>query len=128
MKILISKSFHGFKLSLAGIREAIQLGIPDVKELTTEMLNMCDESYSFMTAEARKDMLVKHPDMVLTYFAGEKLDRTNPELIAMIERMGSEAMIKPQALKIVDVPDDVEWEISCYDGVEKIEEKHRVWS
>jgi hypothetical protein len=31
-------------------------------------------------------------------------------------------------LKIVEIPDDVDWEIKEYDGVEWVAEKHRTWS
>lgn len=30
-------------------------------------------------------------------------------------------------IKIVDIPDDVEWELCEYDGIEHIAEKHRTW-
>lgn len=32
------------------------------------------------------------------------------------------------SLKIVEIPDDVEWEICEYDGLEWVAEKHRKWS
>jgi hypothetical protein len=31
------------------------------------------------------------------------------------------------ALKVVSIPDDVEWVMDDYDGIESIHEKHRVW-
>jgi len=31
-------------------------------------------------------------------------------------------------LKVVEIPDDVDWEITEYDGLEQVEEKHRVWT
>lgn len=54
--------------------------------------------------------------------------RTKPELIWCIEKLGTEAASGVHAsLKIVEVPDDVEWEIEEYDGREWVAEKHRVW-
>ena len=32
------------------------------------------------------------------------------------------------SLYVVEVPDDVKWTITDYDGVEQVEEVHRVWS
>ena len=29
--------------------------------------------------------------------------------------------------KIIEIPDDIEWEIDNYDGIESIHEKHRSW-
>ena len=55
-------------------------------------------------------------------------DRTNPKLIECLEAIGCEAASGEMAnLKIVEIPDDVEWEIEEYDGREWVAEKHRVW-
>jgi len=55
--------------------------------------------------------------------------RSDPRLIAAIEKVGIEAASGDSAkLKIIDVPDDVEWCIHEYDGLESIHEKHREWS
>lgn len=44
-----------------------------------------------------------------------------------METLGDAASGKQSKLKIVEIPDDVEWEIAEYDGRESIEEKHRSW-
>lgn len=55
-------------------------------------------------------------------------NRTCPELIKVIEAMGEkEASGQLGELRIVEIPDGVEWEIDEYDGVESIHEKHEVW-
>jgi hypothetical protein len=48
-------------------------------------------------------------------------------LIAVIEEMGDLADGRYSSLKIVEVPDDMEWEVDEYDGKEWVAEKHRVW-
>ena len=53
--------------------------------------------------------------------------RTDSALIECIETLGKEANGHFSALKVIEIPDDVDWEISSYDGWEKIEERHRVW-
>ena len=54
--------------------------------------------------------------------------RTDPDFIAMIEEFGSEKCGgKYSKLKIVEIPDDVNWEINDYDGIETIHEVHRSW-
>ncbi len=50
--------------------------------------------------------------------------RTDPKLIEFLERYPERA----STLNVVDIPDDVEWEIENYDGKEWISEKHRTWS
>lgn len=55
--------------------------------------------------------------------------RTDERLIALIEEKGSEWCSDIHAqLKVVEIPDDIEWEIDEYDGMETIEEVHRSWS
>ena len=53
--------------------------------------------------------------------------RDDLELISVVEKLGSAASGHGTALKIVDIPDDVEWEIVKYYGREVIQEKHRTW-
>lgn len=55
-------------------------------------------------------------------------DRADPHLIQVVEELGEEANGKYAELSIVEVPDDVAWEIEEYDGTEWIAEKHRTWS
>lgn len=56
------------------------------------------------------------------------IPRDDEQLIQVIEEMGADAEDKYAALKIVEIPDDVEWEIDEYDGAEWVSEKHRTWS
>jgi hypothetical protein len=53
--------------------------------------------------------------------------RDDPMLIKVIEILGEEANGNFSELKIVEIPDDVEWIIEEYDGAEWIAEKHRTW-
>jgi len=54
--------------------------------------------------------------------------RSDPRLIEAIEKVGvsksSGAMAK---IEIVEIPDDVKFEIENYDGQESIHEEHRSW-
>ena len=54
-------------------------------------------------------------------------ERTNPMLIQAIEELGDEANTKFSKLKVVEIPDGTDYEISEYDGFESIEEKHHSW-
>lgn len=53
--------------------------------------------------------------------------RTNPKLIECIETLGEKANGNCASLKVVDIPDNVNWIINEYDGNETIEEVHRIW-
>lgn len=55
--------------------------------------------------------------------------RSCPALIEAIEAVGEEAASGFLAeIKIVEIPDDVEWEIQGYDGNETVHERHRSWA
>ena len=55
-------------------------------------------------------------------------DRTDPHLIQVVEELGESANGRCAELRVVEIPDGVEWEIDEYDGNEHIAEKHRSWS
>jgi hypothetical protein len=55
------------------------------------------------------------------------IPRDDEHLIAVVELMGKEANNRFSELKIVDVPDDVNWCIEEYDGREWVAERHRTW-
>lgn len=59
------------------------------------------------------------------YDADEK--RNDPKLIECVKKLDKKANGRYAKLKIVEIPDDVEWEIDEYDGVEWVAEKHRRW-
>lgn len=55
-------------------------------------------------------------------------DRTHPLLVRAVEELGEKASGRHASLKIVDVPDCVNWEITDYDGVETVREVSREWT
>ena len=56
------------------------------------------------------------------------LIRADPFLVEVVKELGEAANGEYASLKVVEIPDDVEWEISEYDGAEWIAECHRTWS
>lgn len=64
-------------------------------------------------------------------YSGWDSERTDPRLIKAIESVtaqGGDPSGQYAEIKIVEVPDGVEWTLQDYDGVEAIHEEHRVWS
>lgn len=53
--------------------------------------------------------------------------RTDPKLIECIETLGKKANGSYSELAVVEIPDDVEYEITEYDGAEQVKEVHRIW-
>lgn len=56
------------------------------------------------------------------------IERNNQYLVRVVEELGDEANGRFAELKVVDIPDEVEWQIDEYDGLEWVAEKHRTWS
>jgi hypothetical protein len=56
------------------------------------------------------------------------IPRDCPDLVAMVEEGGTDVDGIYSELKVVDVPDDVNWFIHEYDGMEHVAERHRTWS
>ena len=54
-------------------------------------------------------------------------DRANPILVKVVETLGKEANDEYSSLKVVEIPDGVDYYIDDYDGMETIEECHRSW-
>ena len=54
-------------------------------------------------------------------------NRTDKDLIEVIEELGEMADGDHAELRIVEVPDDVQWTIEEYDGSEWVAENHRKW-
>ena len=58
----------------------------------------------------------------------EPTGRDDPLLVEVVEELQDEAGGWSSVLKVVEIPDDVEWEIHNYNGLEWIAERHRTWS
>ena len=54
-------------------------------------------------------------------------NRNDPILVQVVEELGDKASGRLSRLRVVEIPDDVEWQIDEYDGNEWVAEKHRIW-
>ncbi len=75
-----------------------------------------DGLYKSANERADKISLATRPD-----------DRSDKDLIEVVEMLGEKANGSHAELKIVEIPDDVKWQIEEYDGSEHIAEQHRTW-
>jgi len=55
------------------------------------------------------------------------ISRTDPILIKIIEELGDEANSQYSKLRIVEIPDNTDYTIENYDGLEHIAEVHKTW-
>lgn len=61
-------------------------------------------------------------------FYDRDVARDDPYLVKVVRELGMGANGTHANLKIVEIPGDVEWMVSEYDGAEWVAEKHRTWS
>lgn len=82
---------------------------------------LSDEAMELYQAFCRDAQIV--PEQHDTFIA-----RNSDQLVSVVKVLGERANSRYSRLKIVTIPDDVEWTIHEYDGMEWIAEVHRTWS
>ncbi len=118
-KVVINNCYGGFSLSEKAF----------VEYLKRKGINCVTEVNEFGWVEFYENSIsdknyISHYD----YVSPSNLStREDPDLIAIIEEMGEESFGLVASLKIVEIPDDVEYEITEFDGLETIREKCRTW-
>ena len=93
--------------------------------MTKIVINACHGGFGISAkAESKYRELagITDPDFHSLY-----IPRDDEHLIAVVELMGTEANTRFSKLKIVEIPDDVNWCIEEYDGSEWVAERHRTW-
>lgn len=55
------------------------------------------------------------------------IERDDPHLVEVVESLGERADGRHADLRVVDIPEGVDWQIEEYDGKEWIAETHRTW-
>jgi len=94
--------------------------------MTKVVINTCHGGFGISAkAESKYRELagITDPD----FYSGH-IPRDDEHLIAVVELMGHKADGGYAELKIVDVPDDVNWYVEEYDGKEWVAERHQTWS
>lgn len=115
MKIVINSDFGGFGLSDAAFERYLEL----------KGIEFARVSKTFGFADYYKAGHIDEDDHYLSYY---DIARNDPILVQVVEELDGEANGHYSSLKIVEIPEDVEWEIDEYDGMEHVAEKHRTWS
>jgi hypothetical protein len=138
MKVAINVKYGGFSLSEAAYEKLMEYGVP--VRAYIEKVRGEDGLYK---PEPRNDGEVifdrslspaSELNGAMSRLTGKYWDtwtrenRKHPLVIRVIEELGAEANGRCASLKVVEIPDDVEWEIDEYDGWEHVAEKHRTWS
>ena len=114
VKIVINSDYGGFSLSdQAVLAYGRKKGLNLVK----------DENTSWNISIFYKDSVAKE-----NYFEDREIPRNDPALVEVVEVLGEAANGFAASLKIVEIPEDVDWYVEENDGREWVAEKHRTWS
>ena len=121
MKVVINRCYGGFGLS----EEAFEM-----------LLNR--KGIEFEKVPAKFTFNKKECDYYTKGHVGEDAhylwyyqfadDRSDADLVDIVEQLGDAANSWASELKIVEIPDGIEWYVEEYDGMEWVAEKHRTWS
>lgn len=57
----------------------------------------------------------------------DDIDRCDPKLVECVETLGGKANGSLARLVVIEIPDDLNYTIENYDGIERVEEVHRSW-
>jgi hypothetical protein len=119
MKIVINTDWGGFGLSEKAwenflTRKGIEWEVED-----TKLFSIAGKRYY------RKGHFGEEKHYLCEYDLCK--DRSDPDLVAVVEELMEESNGNYAALKIVEIPDDVDWVLQEYDGWEHIAEVHRTW-
>jgi|WetSurSiteA1Bulk_404760.scaffolds.fasta_scaffold04477_11 hypothetical protein len=149
MKLVINTQYGGFGLSLKAQKEYLKLkgkeaffyqqtkyafqdGVDEYSLLT----ELKDNQLTYTFTKNFGEIVEKFPEEAwkLYYFYDKDISREDPDLVKVVEQLGtkeyngSDANGRFAVLKVVEIPDNVEFQIEEYDGREWVAERHRTWS
>lgn len=111
MKIVINTRHGGFSVSRMALHRLRALGDPTALREVDVGEFYEDGSKSTSTYESYC----------------RDIPRDSPRLLQTLIELGEAANGESAKLKVVEVPDGIDWEIAEYDGKEWVAEKHRTW-
>lgn len=141
MKIVINTCFGGFGLSEAA--ENLYLKKKGLEvfryEQTKWRYKDGEEEYLLVKRGSKKRLNItfvytENHGTLLTRLPAEgfwydkNLERNDPILVEVVEELGEKADGAYAKLKVVEIPEGVQWYINDYDGIESINERHQSWS
>lgn len=142
MKVVINKCYGGFGLSEAAMQRYAELkGLTLYPEVDPKFPGSSfvtywivppsergpfvgDDEWAAASLEERQASNKRWGQQTLY---DRYINRDDPALVQVVEELGDAANGGFARLRVVDVPDGVEWELDEYDGVESIHEVHRVF-
>ena len=111
-KIVINKSYEQFFVSHKAFIRLRELG-------QAEALQETDRGAYWPLAAGPEEPSLNR--------CGALIPRDDERLVQVVEELRAAANGHAADLKVVEIPDDVQWVINKTDGVEHVSEVHRTW-
>lgn len=138
MKVVINGCFGGYGLSHAAVMEiAKRKGLKLYAYIDDCRGGFSGKYLPYNSTKkdairihySKKELNGENDKKVLNdnYVSPDTWPRNDPDVIAVVEKMGKKANGYCAELNVVEIPDGIEYEIEEYDGNEHIAEKHRTW-
>jgi hypothetical protein len=146
MKIVINDCFGGFGLSDAAYEQLIAWGVPvrkyneQKKDPTTNLYLpepandgevIFDRELTPLGENVFNDLYHKYKPNAIGgryWDSWTRENRSHPLVVRVVEALGAAASGKHSCLKVVEIPDGVDYSVEEYDGQEHIAERHRTWA
>jgi hypothetical protein len=144
MKIVVNRCYGGFGISKEALLELIKRDSECVGKFTPKKYYGGENRNTKWEENFNKDLknhyIIDLGDGYLghrlytniykdgiIYTDATKDHRTDHDLIELIEIMGDAVNSEFSELKVIEIPDGIEYEIEDYYGIETIHEIHRSW-
>jgi len=136
MKVAINTCYGGFSFSEKFYEKLIEYGVPvkkfveqvidpETRQYLPEPLNDGEVLFDRTLSSDESDIMIKMCGKYWGSWVGD--DRSHPLMLKIIEELGEDANGQHSKIEIIEIPDDVEYTIDDYDGMESIHENHRMW-
>jgi hypothetical protein len=125
MKIVINTCFGGYGLSEKAVGMYIERTNMKLHSYNGIYLSILPDEYQKLVDIENKEKKSHSSNKFCWDYTYIK--RTDHILISIIEKLGKEANKEYSDLKVIEIPDNVEYTIEEYDGCEHIAETHRTW-
>jgi len=112
-KIVINKSYEQFCVSHKAFQRLRELG-------QQEALQEADHGAYWPEAAGPREPSLNQ--------CGKLIPRDDAKLVRVVEELLGDANGHCAELKVVTIPDEVQWVIAKTDGVEHVSEVHRTWN
>lgn len=116
MKIVINTDYGGFGLSTKAFKRLIELG------MTTTVFEGGE------LKDKKADIIIHKGGVYYSFVGGQDSGmRTNHLVIQVVEELKDEANGPRAELEIIEIPNDIQYTIEEYDGLESVHEEHGSW-